>query len=138
MSEPLFESTAPKYPMLFWRGDSEYEVEKFNKLGVKCTRAALWPQFPLSSIRRSGVILKMLTGIWIGLGMPIGLPLVGGLARLLQMVGILAGLACLGVIMYLHLGDSYASHQNGLSRSNSVLLCRIAANERLYVEGCQD
>jgi hypothetical protein len=84
------------------------------------------------------VILKVLTGIWIGLGMPIGLPLVGGLARLLQMVGILAGLACLGVIMYLHLGDSYAFHQNGLSRSDSVLLCRIAANERLYVEGCQD
>ena len=74
----------------------------------------------------------MLTGIWIGLGMPIGLPLVGGLA------GILAGLACLGVIMYLHLGDSYAFHQNGLSHSDSVLLCRIAANERLYVEGCQD
>jgi hypothetical protein len=113
MSEPLFESTAPKYPVLFWWGDSEYEVEKFNKLGVKCTRAALWPQFPLSSIRRSGVILKMLTGI-------------------------LASLACLGVIMYLHLGDSYAFHQNGLSHSDSVLLCRIAANERLYVEGCQD
>ena len=138
MSEPLFESTAPKYPALFWRGDSEYGVEKVNKLGVKCTRAALWPQFPLSSIRRSGVILKMLTGIWIGLGMPIGLPLVGGLARLLQMVGILAGLACLGVIMYLHLGDSYAFHTDELSRSDSVLLCRIAANERLYVEGCQD
>ena len=32
MSEPLFESTAPKYPVLFWWGDSEYEVEKFNKL----------------------------------------------------------------------------------------------------------
>jgi hypothetical protein len=48
MSEPLFESTAPKYHVLFWRGDSEYEVERFNKLGVKCTRAALWPQFPLS------------------------------------------------------------------------------------------
>jgi hypothetical protein len=77
----------------------------------------------------------MLTGIWIGLGMPIGLPLVGGLARL---VGILAGLACLGVIMYLYLGDSYAFHPNGLSRSDSVLLCRIAANERLYVERCQD
>jgi hypothetical protein len=54
------------------------------------------------------------------------------------MVGILSGLACLGVIMYLHLGDSYAFHQNGLSHSDSVLLCRIAANERLYVEGCQD
>jgi len=26
----------------------------------------------------------------------------------------------------------------GLSRSDSVLLCRIAANERIYVEGCQD
>jgi hypothetical protein len=84
------------------------------------------------------VILKMLTGIWIGLGMPIGLPLVAGLARLLRMVGILAGLACLGVIMYLYLRHSYAFHQNGLSRSDSVLLCRIAANERLYVEGCQD
>jgi hypothetical protein len=80
----------------------------------------------------------MLTGIWIGLGMPIGLPLVGGLARLLQMVGILAGLACLGVIMYLHLGDSYAFHTDGLSRIDSVLLCHIAANERLYREGCQD
>jgi hypothetical protein len=77
----------------------------------------------------------MLTGIWIGLGMPIGLPLVGGLARLLQMVGILA---CLGVIMYLHLGDGYAFHTDGLTRSDSVLLCRIAANERLYREGCQD
>jgi hypothetical protein len=76
----------------------------------------------------------MLTEIWIGLGMPIGLPLVGGLARL---VGILAGVACLGVI-YLYLGHSYAFHQNWLSRSDSVLLCRIAANERLYVEGCQD
>jgi hypothetical protein len=58
MSEPLFESTAPKYPAFFWRGDSEYEVEKFNKRGMKCTRVALWPQFPLSSIRRRGVILK--------------------------------------------------------------------------------
>jgi hypothetical protein len=54
------------------------------------------------------------------------------------MVGILAGLACLGVIMYLYLGHSYAFHQNGLLRSDSVLLCRIAANERLYVEGCQE
>ena len=79
----------------------------------------------------------MLTGYWIGLGMPIGLRLVGGLARLLQMVGILSGLACLGVIMYLHLGDSYAFHTDEPSRSDSVLLCRIAANERLYVEGCQ-
>ena len=77
----------------------------------------------------------MLTGIWSGLGMPIGLPLVGGLARL---VGILAGLACLGVILYLYLGHSYALHRNGQSRSDSILLCRIATNERLYVEGCQD
>ena len=81
------------------------------------------------------MILKMLTGIWSGLGMPIGLPLVGGLVRLL---GILAGLACFGVIMYLYLGHSYAFHQNGLLRSDFVLLCRIAANERLYVEGCQE
>jgi len=99
------------------------------------SRGALWPQFPLSLIRRSGVILKMLTGIWNGLGLPIGLPLVGGLARL---VGILAGLACFGVVLYLYLGHSYALHLNGLSRSDSVLLCRIAANERIYVEGCQD
>ena len=99
------------------------------------SRAALWPQFPLSLIRRSRVILKMLTNIWSGLGMPIGLPLVGGLARL---VGILAGLACLGVILNLYLGDSYALHPNDQSRSDSILLCRIAANERLYVEGCQD
>jgi hypothetical protein len=85
------------------------------------------------------VILKMLTGIWIGLGIPIGLPLFGGLARLvLQMLGILAGFACVGIMMYLYLGDSYASHTNGLSRSDSVLLCRIAANERLYREGCRD
>ena len=67
--------------------------------------------------------------------MPIGLPLVGILARL---VGILAGLACFGVVLYLYLGHSYALHLNGLSRSDSVLLCRIAANERIYVEGCQD
>jgi hypothetical protein len=40
--------------------------------------------------------------------------------------------------MYLYLGHSYALHPNGLSRIDSVLLCRIAANERLYVEGCQD
>ena len=77
----------------------------------------------------------MLVGICSELGIPIGLPLVGGLVRL---IGILAGLACLGVIMYLYLGHSYAFHQNGLSRSDSVLLCRIAANERLYVEGCQE
>ena len=94
------------------------------------SRAALWPHFPLSLIRRSGMILKMLTG---GLGMLIGLPLGGGLVRL---VGIFAGLACLGVILYLYLGHSYALHPNGLSRSDSILLCRIAANERLYVEGC--
>ena len=81
------------------------------------------------------MILKMLTGIGSGLGIPIGLPLVAGLARL---VGILAGLACLGVIMYLYLGPSYAFHPNGLSRSDALLLCHIAANERLYVEGCQD
>ncbi len=81
------------------------------------------------------MILKMLTGLWSGLGMPIGLPLVGVLARL---VGILAGLACLSVILYLYLGHSYAFHANALSRSDSVLLCRIAANERIYVEGCQD
>jgi hypothetical protein len=67
--------------------------------------------------------------------MPIGLPLVGGLARL---VGILAGLACLGLILYPYLGPSYAFHPNGLSRTDSVLLCRIAANERIHVEGCQD
>ena len=79
----------------------------------------------------------MLTGLWIGLGMPIGLPLVDGLARLLQIAGILAGLACLGVIMYLYLGHSYAFDPNGLSRIDSVLLCRIAANEHIYVEGCQ-
>ena len=77
----------------------------------------------------------MLTNIWSGLGMPIGLPLVGGLARL---VGILAGLTSLGVTLYLYLGYSYASHPNGLSRIDSVLLCQIAANERLHVEGCQD
>ena len=77
----------------------------------------------------------MLTGIWSGLGMPIGLPLVGGLARL---VGILAGLVCLAVILYLYLEHSYAFHPNGQSRSDSILLCRIAANERLYVKGCQD
>jgi hypothetical protein len=77
----------------------------------------------------------MLTEIWSGLGMPIGLPLVGGLARL---VGIPAGLACFGVIFYLYLAHSYAFHRNELSRSDFVLLCRIAANERLYVEGCQD
>jgi hypothetical protein len=98
-------------------------------------RAALWPQFPISLIRRSRVILKMLTNIWSGLGMPVGLPLVGGLVRL---VGILAGLGCLGVVLYLYLGHSYALHPNGQSRRDSILLCRIAANERLYVEGCHD
>ena len=77
----------------------------------------------------------MLTNISSGLGMPIGLPLVGGLARV---VGTLAGLGCLGVILYLYLGHSYALHPNRLSRSDSVLLCRIATNEGLYVEGCQD
>ena len=66
---------------------------------------------------------------------PIGLSLVGGLARL---VGILAGLACLGVVLYLYLGHSYALHPNGQSRSDLILLCGIAANERLHVEGCQD
>jgi hypothetical protein len=137
MSEPLFEQRRNTLRS-FGRVIPSTGSKKSNKLGVKCTRAALWPQFPLSLIRRSGVILKMLTGIWIGLGMPIGLPLVGGLARLLQMVGILAGLACLVVIMYLYLGHSYAFHRNGLSRGDSVLLCRIAANERLYREGCQD
>jgi hypothetical protein len=76
---------------------------------------------------------QMLTGIWSGLGIPIGLPLSGGLVRL---IGILAGLVCLGVILYLYLGHSYAFHPNELSRVDSVLLCRIAANERLYVEGC--
>ena len=113
----------------------EFGESVFSVHTLKCTRAALWPQFPLSLIRRGRVILKMLTNIWSGLGMPIGLPLVGGLARL---VGILAGLACLGVILYLYLGQSYALHPNGQSRSDSILLCRIAANERLYVEGCQD
>ena len=32
MSETLFELTVPKYPALFWGGDSECEIEKFNKL----------------------------------------------------------------------------------------------------------
>ena len=73
------------------------------------------------------MILKMLTNIWSGLGMPIGL-----------LVGILAGLACLSVILYLYLGHSYALHPNGQSRSDSILLCRIDANEQLYVEGCQE
>ena len=77
----------------------------------------------------------MLTGIWSGLGMPIGLSLVGGLARL---VGILAGLVCLAAILYLYLGHSYPLHPNGQSRSDSILLCRIDANEQLYVEGCQE
>ena len=81
---------------------------------------------------------QMLTGLWIGLGMPIGLPLVAGLTRFLQMVGILAGLGCFGAIMYLYLGHSYAFHPNGLSHIDSVLLCRIAANEHLYVEGCKE
>jgi hypothetical protein len=84
------------------------------------------------------VILKMLTGIWSGLGIPIGLPLVGGLARLVGMLAGLAGLVCLAVILYLYLEHSYAFQPNEISRSDSVLLCRIAANERLYVEGCQD
>ena len=113
----------------------EFGESVFSVHTLKCTRAALWPQFPISLIRRSRVILKMLTNIWSGLGMPIGLPLVGGLARL---VGILAGLGCLGVILYLYLGHSYALHPNGQSRRDSILLCRIAANERLYVEGCHD
>ena len=78
----------------------------------------------------------MLLGFWIGVGMPIGLPY-AGLARLLQIVAILAGVVCLGVIMYLYLGHSYAFHSRGLSRIDSVLLCRIAANEHIYVEGCQ-
>jgi hypothetical protein len=90
---------------------------------------------PIVDSSEQGVILKMLTNIWSGLGMPIGLPLVGGLARL---VGIFGGLACLGVILYLYLGHSYALHPNAQSRSDSILLCRIAANERLYVEGCRD
>jgi hypothetical protein len=80
----------------------------------------------------------MLTGIWGGLGMPIGLSLVGGLARLVGILASLAGLVCLAVILYLYLEHSYAFHPNGQSRSDSILLCRIAANERLYVEGCQD
>jgi hypothetical protein len=99
------------------------------------TRRALAAISPIVDSSEQGVILKMLTGIWSGLGMPIGLPLVGGLARF---VGILAGLACLGIILYLYLGHSYALHPNELSRSDSVLLCRISANERLYVEGCQE
>ena len=113
----------------------EFGESVFSVHTLKCIRAALWSQFPLSLIRRSRVVLKMLTNIWSGLGMPIGLPLVGGFARL---VGILAGLACLGVIMYLYVGHSYVLHPSALSRSDSMLLCRIAANERLYVEGCQD
>jgi len=78
----------------------------------------------------------MLTGIWSGLGMPIGLSLVGGLARLVGILAGLAGLVCLAVILYLYLEHSYAFHPNGQSRSDSILLCRIAANEGLYVEGC--
>ena len=70
--------------------------------------------------------------------MPIGLSLVGGLARLVGILAGLAGLVCLAVILYLYLEHSYAFHPNGQSRSDSILLCRIAANERLYVEGCQD
>ena len=113
----------------------EFGESVFSVHTLKCTRAALWPQFPLSLIRRSGVILNMLTNIWSSLRMPIGLSLVGGLARL---VGILAGLACFGVILYLYLGHSYAFRPSALSRSDSMLLCRIAANERLSVEGCRD
>ena len=89
----------------------------------------------------------MLTGLRIRLGMPIGLPLAAGLARLLPMAGILACLANLGVmypylanlgVMYPYLGHhSYGFHHNARSRIDSVLLCRIAANERIYVEGCQ-
>jgi hypothetical protein len=41
-------------------------------------------------------------------------------------------------MLYLYLGHSYAFRPSALSRSDSMLLCRIAANERLYVEGCQD
>jgi hypothetical protein len=81
---------------------------------------------------------QMLTGLWIGLGMPIGLPLVARLVRLLQIAGIVAAMACLSLIMYLHIGHSYDFDRNELSRIDSVLLCRIAANERLHVEGCQD
>ena len=113
----------------------EFGESVFSIHTLKCIRAALWSQFPLSLIRRSRVVLKMLTNIWSGLGMPIGLPLVGGLVRL---VGILAGLACFGVILYLYLGHSYAFRPSALSRSDFMLLCRIAANERFYVEGCQD
>jgi uncharacterized iron-regulated membrane protein len=50
------------------------------------------------------MILKMLTGIWSGLGMPIGLPLVGGLARLVGILAGLAGLVCLAVILTLKTG----------------------------------
>jgi hypothetical protein len=80
----------------------------------------------------------MLTGIWSGLGMPIGLSLVGGLARLVGILAGLAGLVCLAVILYLYLEHSYAFHPNEVSRSDSVLLCRIFANEQLYLEGCQE
>jgi hypothetical protein len=112
--------------------------DNFSARAFTSGRAALWPQFPLSLIRRSRVILKMLTGIWSDLGMPIGLSLVGGLARLVGILAGLAGLVCLAVILYLYLGHGYALHPNRLARSDSVLLCRIATNERLYVEGCQE
>ena len=111
----------------------EFGESVFSVHTLKCTRAALWPQFPLSLIRGSRVILNMLTNIWSGLGIPVGMPLVAGLLRL---VGILAGLACFSVISYLYLGHSYALYPNGTSRSDSILLCRIAGNEGLYVEGC--
>ena len=41
-------------------------------------------------------------------------------------------------MLYLYLGHSYAFRPSALSRSDFMLLCRIAANERFYVEGCQD
>ena len=102
---------------------------------LKCTRAALWAVISpiIDSSERGdsqhadkhlewlGHAYRFAPGRW--------------LARL---VGILAGLACLGVIMYLYVGHSYALHPSALSRSDSMLLCRIAANERLYVEGCRD
>ena len=113
------------------RGNAPIEREAFQRQ----SRRALAAISPIVDSSGQGVILKMLTGIWSGLGMPIGLSLVGGLARL---VGILAGLVCLAVILYLYLEHSYAFHPNEVSRSDFVLLCRIATNERLYVEGCRD
>jgi hypothetical protein len=116
----------------FWKGCAARTVSPSSAVG----RRALAAISPIVDSSERGDS-QMLTGLRIGLGMPIGLPLAAGLARSLPIAGILACLANFGV-MYPYLErHSYGFNPNARSRIDSVLLCRIAANERIYVEGCQ-